>query len=146
MSAFNMKEVKNGEGFEPIPEGLYNVVIDKVELTTTKEAGNPMIKATLKVQDAPYKNRLVWDNFVLTPTALWKLKSFLDAIGSKLAEAENVTESDILNAMKGAAVAAYLEPRMSENGKASNNVKNYQASTITANATAPAAAAKPGLF
>jgi len=142
--SFNMKEVKNGEGFDPIPEGLYNVVVDKVELTTTKESGNPMIKATLKVQDAPYKNRQVWDNFVLTSTALWKLKSFLDAIGSKLAESENVTEQDILATMRGASVAAYLEPRMSENGKAGNNVKNYQPATApVATAAAPK---KQGLF
>lgn len=144
MNSYNLKEVKNGEGFDPIPEGLYNVIVDKAELTTTKDSGNPMIKATLKVQDAPFKNRLVWDNFVLTPNALWKLKSFLDAIGSKVAEGENVTEADILNAMKGVAVAAYLEPRMSDAGKASNNVKNYQPSTVGTTAAAPATVKRGG--
>ena len=140
-----MKEVKD-DGFAPIPEGLYNVVVDKAELTTTKDTGNPMIKATLKVQDEPFKNRLVWDNFILTSTALWKLKSFLDAAGSNVSEGENVSEADIINAMKGASVAAYLEPK-EYNGKISSNVKNYQVpGGAVAEVAAPAVASKPNLL
>ena len=145
MANYNMKEVKD-DGFAPIPEGLYNVVVDKAELTTTKDTGNPMIKATLKVQDEPFKNRLVWDNFILTSTALWKLKSFLDAAGSNVSEGENVSEADIINAMKGASVAAYLEPK-EYNGKISSNVKNYQVpGGAVAEVAAPAVASKPNLL
>lgn len=138
MSTFNLRDTKAGEGFEPLPEGLYTVVCEKAELTTTKNTGNPMIKATFKVLDQQHKNRLVWENFVLTSTGLWKVKSFLDAAGSKVAQGDAVTEQDIANAMKGVTVVAYLEPTVGENGKASNNIKNYR--PVAQGATAPAAA------
>lgn len=135
---FNLKEVK-GQSFDPIPEGRYTVVVDKAEITTTKESGNPMIKATLKIVEGDFKNRLAWDNFVLTEKSLWKLKTFLEAAGSKLSESGNATEQDIANAMEGVKVSVFLENRTGENGQVTSNAKNY-----TAVEAQPAMAKKSG--
>jgi hypothetical protein len=123
---FNLKDVK-GQSFDPIPEGRYTVVVDKAEITTTKESGNPMIKATLKIVEGDFKNRLAWDNFVLTEKSLWKLKTFLEAADSKLSESGDATEQDIANAMVGAKVSVYLENRVGPEGQVSSNAKNYTA-------------------
>jgi Protein of unknown function (DUF669) len=130
----NLKNVK-GSTFDPIPEGRYNVVVDKAELTTAKDSGNAMIKTTLKITDGDFKGRLVWDNFVLIDNSLWKLKGFLEAIKSNIAESTSATEQDAATAMVGAHVSVYLEPRVGENGNVSSNVKNYAAIEQLAPAT-----------
>jgi hypothetical protein len=123
---YNLRDVK-GSTFDPLPEGRYIVTVDKAELTTTKDSGNPMIKVTLKILEGEFKNRLAWDNFVLVEKSLWKLKGFLEAINSKIAESTNVTEQDIANAMVGAKVSVYFEQRVGENGAVSSSAKNYTA-------------------
>ena len=35
--------------FEPLPDGKYQVVVEKVELTRAQTSGNPMLKWTLRV-------------------------------------------------------------------------------------------------
>ena len=122
----NLKDVK-GSTFDPIPEGLYQAVVDKTELTVTKDSGNPMIKATLKITDGEFKNRLVWDNFVLIDNSFWKLKGFFAAAKSNLVESTSVTEQEVAAAMQGVHVGIYLEPRVGNNGQATSNVKNYRA-------------------
>ena len=123
---YNLKNIK-GSTFDPVPEGLYSAVVDKTELTAAKDSGNPMIKVTLKITEGDFKNRLIWDNFVLIEASLWKLKGFFAAIKSNLAESENASEQDFAKAMLGAHVGIYLEPRVSNNGQATSNVKNYRA-------------------
>lgn len=122
----NLKDVK-GSTFDPIPEGLYQAVVEKTELTAAKDSGNPMIKVTLKITDGDFKNRLVWDNFVLIENSLWKLKGFFAAAKSDLAESTSVSEQELATAMSGVRVSVYLEPRVGNNGQATSNVKNYRA-------------------
>jgi hypothetical protein len=122
----NLKDVK-GSTFDPIPEGLYQAVVDKTELTAAKDSGNPMIKVTLKITDGDFKNRFVWDNFVLIENSLWKLKGFFAAAKSDLVESTSVSEQELAAAMSGVHVGIYLEPRVGNNGQATSNVKNYRA-------------------
>ena len=51
--------------FEPLPVGAYRVTIDKIEETTTKGAGLPMIKVRYKVSSGKYTGRFIFDNVVL---------------------------------------------------------------------------------
>jgi len=120
----NLKDVKTKGEFEPIPEGRYDLNVEKAELGQA-ETGNPMIKVTYKITDGTYKGRLVWDNFVLIPNSYWKLKTFLEASGSALADSENVTEQKIADAMVGMKVNGFLSPRTSTSGKPTNDVKSY---------------------
>jgi hypothetical protein len=136
MATYNLKETKSGSTFDPIPEGRYTVVIDKADLTTTKESGNPMIKMTLKLIDGDHRNRYVWDNLVLTKSSLWKVKGVLEAVGSKVAEQESVTEQDIAAAVLGKHVSVYVEIR-TDGTNTSNTVKNYTQAEQTAPAATP---------
>lgn len=53
--------------YEPLPEGDYNVVVDKAEATNSKK-GDPQIKITYKVLDeGAHKNRLLWQYMTFIP-------------------------------------------------------------------------------
>lgn len=61
---------------EEIPDGKYDVNVEKVELTRAQTSGNPMLKWTLKVLDPDYEGRLLWRNNVLASdeNAAWLKK------------------------------------------------------------------------
>lgn len=71
MKNFNLEGVdeKATGGFEPIPAGIYNVVIEKTELKFTSEQsktpGAPMISWTYNVLDGEFAGRKLFNNTVL---------------------------------------------------------------------------------
>ena len=66
---------------EPLPEGVYDVSVAKVEQTVSKSSGNPMLKVEFNVLDDGYQGRKLWANYVLTQAAMWKVKELFDALG-----------------------------------------------------------------
>lgn len=69
-----------GGGFEPVPAGDYLVEIEKVEEKTSK-AGNAMLNFTFNIVDGEYEGRKIFDLYVLTEKALWKLQDLFSALG-----------------------------------------------------------------
>lgn len=51
--------------FEPVPDGKYQVKVDRVELTRSETSGNPMLKWALKILGSKHKGRLLWRNNVI---------------------------------------------------------------------------------
>ncbi len=51
--------------FDPLPDGKYQVVVEKVELTRAQTSGNPMLKWTLRVLGPQHRGRLLWRNSVM---------------------------------------------------------------------------------
>lgn len=70
------------ETFNKPAEGSHKVKIVKVE-ETSSQGGNDMFKVTFEVIAGPSKGCRVVENYPLIDTALWKLKSLLQAIGMK---------------------------------------------------------------
>lgn len=70
------------EAFNKPAEGKHKAKISKVE-ETTSQGGNDMFKVTFEVVAGPSKGCRVVENYPLIDTALWKLKSLLQAIGMK---------------------------------------------------------------
>lgn len=70
------------ESFNKPTEGKHKAKIKKVE-ETTSAGGNDMFKVTFEVVSGESKGCRVIDNYPLVDTALWKLKSLLQAIGMK---------------------------------------------------------------
>lgn len=52
-------------GFEALPNGDYNVTVEKAEVVTAS-TGAPMIKTVFVVEDGPHAGRKIFNNFVLT--------------------------------------------------------------------------------
>ena len=70
------------EAFNKPAEGKHKAKISKVE-ETTSQGGNDMFKVSFEVVAGPSKGCRVIENYPLIDTALWKLKSLLQAIGMK---------------------------------------------------------------
>ena len=71
--------------FDPVPDGKYQVNVDKVEITIAKTSGNPMLKWTLKILGPRCRGRLLWRNNVMaTRENLRWLKNDLHVCGLDL--------------------------------------------------------------
>ena len=70
------------EAYVKCAEGQHVVKLTEIE-ETESQAGNPMLNATFQVVKGASTGAKLYDNFVLTEKALWKLQSFLVAVGMK---------------------------------------------------------------
>ena len=68
----------------PLEEGIYTLQIAKVEETESSNK-NPMLKIEYDVISVE-GGRKLWDNFVLIPAAMWKIKELLTALGMDTSE------------------------------------------------------------
>jgi hypothetical protein len=69
---------------ESVPDGKYQVVVEKVEIAEAHTTGNPMLKWTLRVLAPRHVNRLMWRNSVFTPNTLKFVKTDLHICGLDL--------------------------------------------------------------
>ncbi len=79
----NEEAAERGE-FESVPDGKYQVTVEKVELTEAQSSGNPMLKWTLRVIAPKFVNRLIWRNSVITHNTLKYVKTDLHTCGLDL--------------------------------------------------------------
>ena len=71
--------------FEDVPDGKYQVKVEKVELTRAQSSGNPMLKWTLKILGPRCAGRLLWRNSVMASKENLKwLKTDLHTCGVDL--------------------------------------------------------------
>ena len=61
---FETADVEEKE-FDEVPDGKYQVKVDRVELTRSETSGNPMLKWALKILGPAHKGRLLWRNNVI---------------------------------------------------------------------------------
>lgn len=69
--------------FETVPDGKYQVAVEKVELTQSS-TGNPMLKWTLRILAPRFANRFLWRNSVFTANTLKYVKTDLHLCGLDL--------------------------------------------------------------
>jgi hypothetical protein len=71
---------------QALPDGRYQVLIEKLEVAETRTTGSPMVKWTLRVTSpSGYANRLLWKNTVISPKTLGMIKEDLLTCGLELA-------------------------------------------------------------
>jgi len=88
--AFETAEVEERE-FEAVPDGKYQVNVDRVELTRAQTSGNPMLKWTLRILAPTHKGRLLWRNNVMASNENIKwLKQDLYTCGLHLEQLLNI--------------------------------------------------------
>ena len=72
------------DDFDSVPDGKYQVAVEKVELTETHSSGNPMLKWTLRILAPSSVNRFLWRNSVFTANTLKYIKTDLHLCGLDL--------------------------------------------------------------
>ena len=75
-------DFSNIEAYVKCAEGQHLVKLVEIE-EGESQAGNDMLSATFQVVKGNSTGAKLYENFVLTEKALWKLQSFLIAIGMK---------------------------------------------------------------
>lgn len=111
------------ESYTRCPEGEWLARLTKIEEGTVQGSGDDCLKARFEVIKGSAKGCTVFETFSLTERALWKLKSFLEAVGMKangklsidLDKLEGkVCIIDIIhdeyNGSKRAKISAYIKP------------------------------------
>lgn len=84
-------------GGRAISDGWAAARIVESELTESESSGNEMFKVVMECTRGKEKAK-VWDNLVLTQSALWKIKSLLEAAGVEVPEGEmDVSADDLLD-------------------------------------------------
>jgi hypothetical protein len=69
--------------FETVPDGKYQVAVEKAELTQSS-TGNPMVKWMLRIHGPRFINRCLWRNSVVTQNTLKYVKTDLHLCGLDL--------------------------------------------------------------
>ncbi|MFN9457602.1 MAG: DUF669 domain-containing protein [Acidobacteriota bacterium] len=82
--AYANEVVSEQEPWNSIPDGRYEVRVDRVELTQSKSSGNPMLKWTLRILGATFQNRLLWKYRAITENTLKYVKQDLWVCGLEL--------------------------------------------------------------
>lgn len=95
---FQSEEVDERGELESVPDGKYQVSVEKVELTES-QSGNPMLKWTLRILAPRFVNRLLWRNSAFTHNTLKYAKTDLHLCGLKLERLSDLPEhlNELLN-------------------------------------------------
>jgi hypothetical protein len=86
--------------FDEVPDGKFQVNVDKVELTTAKSSGNALLKWTLRILGPRYAGRLLWRNNVMaTRENIRWLKNDLHTCGLDLVRLSDLPDhlTDLLD-------------------------------------------------
>lgn len=81
---FRAEEIEERGDFEEVPDGKYQVRVEKVELTEAQSTGNPMIKWTLRIIAPRCINRVLFRHSVIKQNTLRYIKTDLHLCGLDL--------------------------------------------------------------
>lgn len=112
---FDMSSQEESAGFEPMPKGVYNVVIDEAEFRISATSGNPMWALTLSVEDGEFENRKLFSYIVFSQKNLGRVKQFLNRVAPELSNERNldpkqVAENGVLIGKRARARVAISKP------------------------------------
>jgi len=75
----NFAEIEGG--FEPVPEGRYPVIIERIEVRESKSSDNDYLNWEMKITDDEYEGQRLWMITSLSPRALFRLKDIFMSLG-----------------------------------------------------------------
>lgn len=89
----NFAEVEGG--FEAVPEGTYDCVIEKVEVRQSKSSDHDYLNWEYKIADGEYEGQRLWDITSFSPRALFRMKDVFEALGVLEDEMELDWDDDV---------------------------------------------------
>ncbi|OQA87746.1 MAG: hypothetical protein BWY28_01906 [bacterium ADurb.Bin236] len=88
--------------FDSVPDGKYQVIVDKVALTKSQTSGNPMLKWKLKVLGPKHEGAIIWrNNIIASKNNVQWLKNDLHVCGLDLEKLSDLRSNleKLLNVM-----------------------------------------------
>ena len=70
-------EVEESRGFEAVPPGRYNIVVDQIELRDSQSSEHKYLNWQLTIADGEYHGRKLWHITSFAPGSLPILKTLL---------------------------------------------------------------------
>lgn len=70
----------NLEKLNPLPEGIYKVLVKNVKLKESKFGTNPYLLWQLEVTEGQEKDKIIFLNTSLSNNSLWRIKKLLEAM------------------------------------------------------------------
>ncbi|MEK3975544.1 DUF669 domain-containing protein [Psychrobacillus sp. FSL K6-1267] len=136
---FKINHEEAGKGFQPIEKGDYEVTVINFEAKKAK-SGNNVISVDYEirsdVQQPSQGQKILYDNFVIVDTAMWKIQSISKAVAfpnGKEFESYTQWANELLNKT----LLVTVDHRKSENGKIYPEVKAYKESKAVAPSSGP---------
>jgi len=112
--------------FESVPDGRYQVVVDRVELKETKATGQPMLSWELVITGPTHENRRIYKNSVITEKSIPYLKRDLVKCGIELERVSDLPDH----------LEQLLDLRLNVHKKTSGDYENvYFGSVVDGDAT-----------
>lgn len=132
MVRINTSNVPDGETFEPVPAGRYNLVLEKWGEQTSGN-GKQFINCEFVINDGDFAGRKIWDKFFLTEASWWRLKQLARAIDfDKTDSAEGFEHEELFRSAVNCAAPIVaqivIEPYKDKKGvdRESNKIDSYQ--------------------
>lgn len=93
----------NNSNYDEVPHGVYEVKIEKLELTQSKTSGKPMLSCWFKIVSREQNNRLIFMNQVIeNGFGLHKANEFLKSLSNVPVSFESFKQySELLSDIKG---------------------------------------------
>ena len=111
------------DAFEPIPSGVYVVVVTNVTVKESRTSEWKYINLELTVIEGKYADRKLWVNLSLSPKALWKMKEALIAFGTNPDELQGQYTFDPAQFVGGSCIAEVIQAPNPQTGVLRNEVK-----------------------
>lgn len=102
---------------EPVPAGTYLATLIQAE-EGVSQSGNGKMDLRWKIIGGEYDGRLVFDHLSFAPTALWRTKLFLQAVGFEDGYAGEITSDDLIGKVANITVAIESGRTNPETGEA----------------------------
>ena len=75
------KAEREEKAFDPVPNGRYQVVVERAEMGLAKSSGNPMLRWTFRIVSGAHAGRKLFKNGMLIPDFIERTKQDLHTCG-----------------------------------------------------------------
>lgn len=121
--AIDLSNVEEDAGFEAIPKGTYDVVVQDATYKVSQEKGNPMISLTLEVEGGEFKGRKLFTHVVFAPKTMGMAKKTINRLGLSQLLNGPFNPENVVDEFIGARARAVVTIEK-YNGDDTNRVKN----------------------
>lgn len=70
----------NLEKLNPLPEGIYEVMVKNIKLKESKSNTNQYLVWHLEITEGQYKDKIIFMNTSLSDNSLWRIRKLLEAM------------------------------------------------------------------